>query len=135
VGAISEKVWGLRGSCRWWEENFLSILVQRRGDRAAARKFFGKLLKRCRCVSRVIVTDRLKSYGAAKQEIPPGVEHRQHKYLNNRAENSHQPTRQQERRMQGLMPQDTLSGSLRRTVASCNTATGDGIGLLPLRTV
>jgi putative transposase len=42
----------------------------------------------------------LKSYGAAKQDILPGVEHRQHRYLNNRAENSHQPTRQRERRMQ-----------------------------------
>jgi putative transposase len=41
-----------------------------------------------------------KAYGAAKQEILPGVEHRQHRYLNNRAENSHQPTRQRERRMQ-----------------------------------
>jgi len=49
---------------------------------------------------RVIVTDKLKSYGAAKHEILPGVEHRQHRYLNNRAENSHQPTRQRERRMQ-----------------------------------
>jgi putative transposase len=49
---------------------------------------------------RVIITDKLKSYGAAKREILPGVEHRQHRYLNNRAENSHQPTRQRERRMQ-----------------------------------
>jgi putative transposase len=46
------------------------------------------------------VTDKLKSYGAAKREILPGVEHRQHRYLNNRAENSHQPTRQREWRMQ-----------------------------------
>jgi len=51
-------------------------------------------------VLRVIVTDQLKSYGAAKREILPGVEHRQHRYLNNRAENSHQPTRQREQRMQ-----------------------------------
>jgi putative transposase len=48
----------------------------------------------------VIVTDKLKSYGAAKREILPEVEHRQHPYLNNRAENSHQPIRQCERRMQ-----------------------------------
>jgi putative transposase len=51
---------------------------------------------------RVLITDQLKSYGAAKREILPGVEHRQHCYLNNRAENSHQPTRQRERRMQGF---------------------------------
>jgi putative transposase len=52
-------------------------------------------------VPRVIITDKLKNYGAAKREMLPGVEHRQHRYLNNRAENSHQPTRQRERRMQG----------------------------------
>ena len=50
--------------------------------------------------SRSRITDKLRSYGAAKREIMPGVEHRQHKGLNNRAENSHQPTRQRERRMQ-----------------------------------
>jgi putative transposase len=48
----------------------------------------------------VLITDKLKSYGAAKRELLPSVEHRQHRYLNNRAENSHQPTRQRERRMQ-----------------------------------
>jgi putative transposase len=53
-------------------------------------------------VPRVIITDKLASYGAAKREILPSVEHRQHRYLNNRAENSHQPTRQRERRMQGF---------------------------------
>jgi putative transposase len=50
----------------------------------------------------VLITDQLKSYGAAKREILPNVEHRQHRYLNNRAENSHQPTRQWERRLQGF---------------------------------
>jgi putative transposase len=80
--------------------NVLDILVQRRRAKQAAKKFFRKLLKGLRYVPRVIVTDKLKSYGAAKQEILPGVEHRQHRYLNNRAENSHQPTRQRERRMQ-----------------------------------
>ena len=48
----------------------------------------------------LLITDKLKSYSAAKREILPGVEHHQHRYLNNRAENSHQPTRQRERRMQ-----------------------------------
>ncbi len=47
----------------------------------------------------VIVTDKLNSYGAAKRDILPNVEHRQHKGLNNRAENSHQATRIRERRM------------------------------------
>jgi putative transposase len=82
--------------------NVLDILVQRRRDKKAAKKFFRKLLKGLTYVPRVIITDQLKSYGAAKREILPSVEHRQHRYPNNRAENSHQPTRQRERRMQGF---------------------------------
>ena len=80
--------------------NVLDILVQRRRDTIAAQKFFRKLLKGCQDVPRMIITDRLKSYGAAKREMLPGVDHRWHRYLNNRAENSHQPTRQRERRLQ-----------------------------------
>ena len=77
----------------------LDILVQRRRDKHAAKKFFRKLLKGLTYVPRVIITDKLASYGAAKREILPSVEPRQHRYLNNRAENSHQPTRQRERTM------------------------------------
>ena len=80
----------------------LDILVQRRRDKKAAKKFFRKLLKGCQCVPRVLITDKLKSYGAAKREMLHSVEHRQHRYVNNRAENSHQPPRQRERRMQGF---------------------------------
>jgi putative transposase len=82
--------------------NVLDILVQPRRDKTAAKKFFRKLLKGLAYVPRVLITDKLKSYGAAKRKILPGVEHRQDLYLNNRAENSHQPTRQRERRMQGF---------------------------------
>jgi putative transposase len=82
------------------EGNVLDILVQSRRNKKAAKKFFKKLLKGLQYAPRVIVTDKLKSYEAAKKEILPNVEHRQHKYLNNRAENSHQPTRERERRMQ-----------------------------------
>jgi putative transposase len=77
----------------------LDILVQSRRNKKAAKKFFLKLLKGLGYVPRVIITDKLASYAAAKKEIIPGVEHRQHKGLNNRAENSHQPTRQRERAM------------------------------------
>ncbi|MEI6848050.1 MAG: IS6 family transposase [Chlorobiaceae bacterium] len=77
----------------------LDILMQSRRNRKAALRFFRKLLKGLCYVPRVIITDKLKSYGAAKREIMPGVEHRQHKGLNNRAELSHQPTRQKERQM------------------------------------
>jgi len=81
------------------EGNVLDILVQSRRNKAAARKFFRKLLKGCHYVPRVLITDKLASYRAAKQEVRPSVEHRMHKRLNNRAENSHQPTRQRERVM------------------------------------
>ena len=77
----------------------LDILVQCHRNKKAAKKFFRKLLKRLRYVPRVIVTDKLRSYSAAKAEVLPSVEHRQHKYQNNRAENSHQPTRLRERVM------------------------------------
>lgn len=51
---------------------------------------------------RVVVTDKLRSYGAAHREVMPSVEHRSHKGLNNRAGNSHQPARQRERAMKGF---------------------------------
>jgi putative transposase len=82
--------------------NVLDILVQRYWNTSTAKKFFRKLLIGCQYVPRALITDQLKSYGAAKRELLPSVEHRQHHYLNNRAENSHQPTRQRERRMQGF---------------------------------
>ena len=50
----------------------------------------------------MIITDKLKSYGAAKREILPGVEHRQSRYRKNRCENAHRPTRQRAYRMQGF---------------------------------
>ena len=77
----------------------LDILVQPRRDKAAAVKFLRKLLKGLAYVLRVVITDKLASYGAALRAVLPSVEHRRHKGLNNRAENSHQPTRERERRM------------------------------------
>ena len=79
--------------------DILDILVQSRRDKKAAKKFFRKLLKKLRYVPRVLITDKLKSYSAAKAEVLPGVEHCQDKGQNNRAENSHQPTRLRERVM------------------------------------
>ena len=78
----------------------LDILIQSRRNAKAVKRFFKKLLKGLQYVPRVIVTDKLRSYGAAKRKILPGVEHRQSRYLNNRAEVSHQPTRRRERHMQ-----------------------------------
>jgi putative transposase len=77
--------------------NVLDILVQSRRNKAAAKKFLRKLLKDCQYVPRVIITDKLGSSEAAKTEVMPSVEHRRHRRLNNRAEKSHQPTRQRER--------------------------------------
>ncbi|MFZ1425780.1 MAG: IS6 family transposase, partial [Geminicoccaceae bacterium] len=78
----------------------LDILVQSRRNARAARRFFKKLLKGLQYIPRVIVTDKLRSYGAGKRQILPGVERRQSRYLNNRVEVSHQPTRRRERQMQ-----------------------------------
>ena len=77
----------------------LDVLVQSRRDKKAAKRLLRKLLKRQGRAPRVMVTGKLPSYPAAKKELMPGVEHRRHKGLNNRAENSHQPTRRRERQM------------------------------------
>jgi putative transposase len=77
----------------------LDILVQSRRDKKAAKKFFRKLLKGLRYVPGVLITDKLRSYSAAKAQVMPSVEHLQQLYQNNRAENSHQPTRLRERVM------------------------------------
>jgi putative transposase len=77
----------------------LDVLVQSRRDKRAAKRLLRKLLKKQMGPPRVMVTDQLASYPAAKKELIPGVEHRRHKGLNNRAENSHQPTRRRERQM------------------------------------
>src|SRR6201987_5967138 len=77
----------------------LDVLVQRRRDKQAAKRLLHTLLKKQMRPPRVMITDKLASYGAAKRDVMPGVEYRQHKGLNNRAENSHQPTRRRERQM------------------------------------
>jgi putative transposase len=96
------------------DDNVLDILVQRRRNKHAAKQFFRKLLKGLQYVPRVIITDKLKSYGAAKREILPGVEHHQSRSLNHRCENSHRPTRQWEHRMQGF----TSAGHAQRFLAA-----------------
>ena len=78
----------------------LDILVQKRCNAEAAKRFFQSVLDSTPTKPRVIVTDGLRSYNVISRELLPDVEHRRSKYLNNRAENSHQPTRRRERRMQ-----------------------------------
>ena len=80
----------------------LDILVQSRRNRRAAVRFFRKLLKRQGSVPRRLITDKLRSYPAACRSVMPSVVHRMDQYANNRAEVSHQPTRQRERQMRGF---------------------------------
>jgi putative transposase len=95
----------IRGKKHWlWravdQDGFvLDVLVQSRRDKKAAKRLLRKLLKKQCRAPRVMITDKLASYSAAKDEVMPSVEHRRHKGLNNRAENSHQPTRRRERQM------------------------------------
>jgi len=77
----------------------LAILVRSRRDKAAARKCCRRRRKDLAYVPRVVSTDKLASDGAALRAVLPGIEHRRHKGLNNRAEHAHQPTRERERRM------------------------------------
>ena len=84
------------------DDNVLDILVQSRCNKHAAKKFFRTLLKGLQYVPRVIITEKLKSYGAAKREILSGVEQRQSRSLNHWCENAYRLTRQREYRMQGL---------------------------------
>ena len=77
----------------------LDVLVQKRRDKRAAKRLLRKPLKRQGRAPRVMVADKPASYGAARREPMPGVEHRRHKGPDNRAGKSHQPTRRRERRM------------------------------------
>ena len=77
----------------------IDILVQPRRDRKAAKRFFRKLLKGQGRVPGRLVTDKLRSYGARRREVMPSVIHCAEQYANNRAEVSHEPTRQRERQM------------------------------------
>jgi putative transposase len=107
-GHLDEVFWTIQGARHdLWRAvdragNVLDLLVQRRRDKHTAKKFFRKRLKGLVYAPRVLITDELNSDGAAKRELLPSGEQRRHRYLNNRAENSHQPTRQRERRMQGF---------------------------------
>jgi putative transposase len=77
----------------------LDILVQKHRDKRAAKRFLRKLLKGLHYAPRRIVTDKLRSYSAARKEVLPDVIHDSSKLQNNRAEVFHQPTRQRERQM------------------------------------
>jgi putative transposase len=96
----------LIGGKRFWlwravddEGEVLDLLVQRRRDKNAAVKLMRKLLKKQGFAPDVLVTDKLRSYGAAKAALGLSARHEQGLRKNNRAENSHQPVRRRERKM------------------------------------
>ena len=102
---LDEMVIAIKGRKYWlWravdaDGYILDALIQSRRNKQAALKLMRKLLKGQCVTPRVMITDKLRSYDAAKREIIPGVEHRSHKGLNNRAENSHLAVRRRERGM------------------------------------
>lgn len=95
----------------------LEEIVQNRRDTKAAKRLLTRLLKKQGLAPKRMITDKLRSYGAAKRQIMPNVEHRSHKGLNNRAENSHVPLRKRERMMQGFRS----PGGLQRFVSIFST--------------
>jgi putative transposase len=80
----------------------LDEIVQNRRNTKAARRLLIRLMKKQGMVPKRMITDKLRSYGAAMRQVIPDVEHRSHKGLNNRAENSHVPFRKRERTRQGF---------------------------------
>ncbi|CUX01428.1 transposase (fragment) [Agrobacterium genomosp. 2 str. CFBP 5494] len=91
----------------------LDEIVQTRRDTKAAKRLLIRLLKKQGLAPKRIVTDKLRSYGAAKRDVMPAIEHRSHKGLNNRAENSHLPLRKRERVMQGFRSVGSLQQFVR----------------------
>ena len=84
------------------EGEVLDLLVQSRRDKKAALRLMRKLLRKQGFVPTVLVTDKLRSYGAARRDLGLSARHEQGLRQNNRAENSHQLVRRQERKMQGF---------------------------------
>jgi putative transposase len=80
----------------------LDEVIQTRRDTKAAKRLLKRLLHKQGGPPRRIITDKLGSYAAARRQVMPEVEHRSHKGLNNRAENSHLPFRRRERARQGF---------------------------------
>ncbi|MER9236917.1 IS6 family transposase [Mesorhizobium sp. M0622] len=91
----------------------LDEIVQNRRNTKAAKRLLIRLLKKQGVAPKRMITDKLRSYGAARRQVMPNVEHRSHKGLNNRAENSHLPLRKRERTMQGFRS----PGSLQRFIS------------------
>ena len=98
----------------------LDILVQERRDQVAAERFLRQVLASCEYEPRVVITDKLMSYVPAIRRVLPNSEHRRHKRLNNRAENSHLPTRKRERILQRFKSVEHAQRFLGPFSAVCN---------------
>ena len=105
---LDEVVVSIQGKRRYlWravdqDGDLIDILVQKRKDTQAAKRFFRQLLCSQTQVPIEITTDKLLSYAAAKRQLMPSVRHCQDRYANNRCEVSHEHTREQERQMRGF---------------------------------
>jgi putative transposase len=102
---VAVRINGRKG-CLWravdQDGYVLDEIAPVRRNTKAARRLLTRLMKKQGIVPRRMITDKLRSYGAARRQVMPGVEHRSHKGLNNRAENSHLPFRKRERMRQGF---------------------------------
>jgi putative transposase len=120
VWYLDEVVVTIAGKKHWlWravdQDGFvLDEVVQNRRNTKAAKRLLTRLLKKQGLAPKRMITDKLRSYGAAKRQVMPDVEHRSHKGLNNRAENSQVPLRKRERMMQGFRS----PGGLQRFVST-----------------
>jgi len=114
VWHLDEVVISIAGQKHWlWravdqDGYVLDEIVQSRRDTKAAKRLLRRLLKKQGCPPRRMITDKLGSYAAARRQIMPAVDHRSHKGLNNRAENSHLPLRRREHAMQGFRSPGSL---------------------------
>ena len=98
IGGIKHWLWRAVDQ----EGYILDEILQRQRDTKAASRLLLRLLKQQGSPPKCMITDKLGSYAAARRQVMPSVEHRSHKGLNNRAENSHLPLRRRERAMQGF---------------------------------
>jgi putative transposase len=116
------------------EGEVLDVLVQSKRDKRAALKLMRKLLKKMNFVPDKLVTDDLRSYGAACRDLGNSHLHERGRWRNNRAENSHQPTRRRERKMQGFKSTDQPSDFSHSTRPPTTPSTFSAISPPPART-